>query len=133
MKKLLIAALLFAGKLFAQGDSIVVRKDPRVDSLVQKQIQVNDITTRESRKTTPGFRIQVMSSTERNKVFDAKAKIYKDYPELKAYIIYRASRYTLKVGNFKTEDEALPYFNRLSRTYTAGVYIIHDKIELKQD
>jgi hypothetical protein len=133
MKKILIITLLFANKLFAQGDSIIVHKDPRVDSLIQKQIQINDITTRESRRSMAGFRIQVISSTDRNKVFATKAQVYQQYPELKAYITYQASHYKLKVGNFKTEEEAKPYFERISRLYPTGVYMIHDIIEVRPD
>ncbi|HVM89792.1 MAG TPA: SPOR domain-containing protein [Puia sp.] len=132
-KPLIIILFLHAHKLFAQSDTIIVHKDPRVDSLIQKQIQINDISTRESRRTTAGFRIQVISSSDRNKVFSTKARIYQQYPELKAYIIYRASHYTLKVGNFKTQEEAQPYFDKISRLYTTGVYIIHDMIEAKQE
>jgi hypothetical protein len=133
MKKILIISLVFANKLFAQSDSIVVHKDPRVDLLIKKQIQINEITTRDSRRSMPGFRIQVIASSDRNKVFSTKAKIYQQYPELKPYIIYLAPNYKLKIGNFRTQEEAQPYFDKLSRLYPTGVYIIHDMIEVKPD
>jgi hypothetical protein len=133
MKKILVIIFLFANKLFAQTDSIIVHKDPRVDILIKKQIQINEVTTRDSRRSMSGFRIQVIASNDRNKVFSAKAKIYQEYPELKPYIIYLSPNYKLKVGNFKTEEEAQPYFDKLSRLYTTGVYIIHDMIEVKPD
>ncbi len=133
MKRILTIALFISNKLFAQSDTIIVHKDPRVDSLIKKQIQINEITTRDNRRSASGFRIQVISSSDRNKVFSAKAKIYQQYPELKPYIIYLAPNYKLKVGNFKTQEEAQPYFDKLSRLYTTGVYIIHDAIEVKPD
>ncbi len=133
MKFFFIAILFFSNKLFAQSDSIIVHKDPRVDLLMKKQIQINEVTTRDSRRTMSGFRIQVISSSDRSKIFTAKAKIYQEYPELKPYIFYLAPNYKLKVGNFKTQEEAQPYFDKLSRLYPTGIYIIHDAIEVKPE
>jgi hypothetical protein len=135
MKTILIAGLLLTGRLFAQTDSasVVVRKDPRIDLLIKKQIQINEETTRESRRNMPGYRIQVINSKDRNKVFAVKTKIYQDYPELKPYLMYQPPNYKLKVGNFKTEDEATPYLKQLSKLFPTGVYLIHDIIEVKPE
>ncbi|MBS1933193.1 MAG: SPOR domain-containing protein [Bacteroidetes bacterium] len=136
MKKILIFILSLAcTKIFAQTDSgsVTVTKDPRIDLLIKKQIQINDETTKDSRRTAPGFRIQVISSDDRNQVFAAKAKIYKEYPELKPYIVYLPPNYRLRVGNFKTQEEAQVYFDKLSKLYPTGIYIVHDVIEVKPE
>ena|ERR1039457_6862022 len=132
-RNIAIMLLLITAKLFGQTDSIAVHKDPRVDLLIKKQIQINEVTTRDSRRSMPGFRIQVIASNDRNKVFSAKAKIYQQYPELKLYILYLPPNYKLKVGNFKTQEEAQPYLDRLLGLYPTGVYIIHDMIEVKPE
>ena len=113
-------------------DSLIYR-DPRVDSLIKKQIQINEVTTRDSRRNIPGFRIQVASSNDRNLVFNIKTKIYQLYPELKPYLIYQPPNYKLKVGNFKTPEEAEPYLQKLSQDFPSGVYLVHDIIEVKPD
>ncbi len=135
MKKSLVVILFFAGKLYAQTDSgsVVVQKDPRIDMLVKKQIQINEETTREARSHIPGYRIQIINSSDRNKIFAAKTKIYQQYPELKPYLIYQAPNYKLKVGNFKTSEEAEPYLNQLNKLFPSGVYVIHDIIDVKPD
>lgn len=119
-------------KSFAQADSgtVVVRKDPRIDDLVRKQIQINEETTRDSRRNVPGFRIQVINSTDRNKVFSAKARVYQEFPDLKPYLIYQAPNYKLRVGNFKTQEEAEDFEKQLSRLFPSGLYIIRDIIEV---
>ena len=63
---LTLLTLFLAMQLHAQKDTagIVVYKDPRIELLVRKQIQINEVTTRDSRRTAPGFRIQVINSTE---------------------------------------------------------------------
>jgi hypothetical protein len=136
MNKICIIILLLAAeKMFAQTDSgnIVVHKDPRVDLLVKKQMQINEETTRESRRNIPGFRIQVINSTDRNQVFAVKTKIYQLYPDLKSYLIYQSPFYKLKVGNFKSEDEASPYLEQILKLYSTGVYIVRDIIDIKPD
>ena len=135
MNRTLFLLLLLPAKIFAQTDSasVTVNKDPRIDSLIKKQIQINEETTRDSRRNVPGYRIQVINSSDRNKVFSAKTKIYQKYPELKPYLIYLAPNYKLKVGNFKTPEEAQPYLDQLTQLFPSGVYLIHDVIEVKVD
>ena len=131
MKVLLILVFLYNGMTYAQ-DSLIYR-DPRVDSLIKKQIQINEVTTRDSRRNIPGFRIQVASSNDRNLVFNIKTKIYQLYPELKPYLIYQPPNYKLKVGNFKTPEEADPYLQKLIQNFPSGVYLVPDIIEVKPD
>jgi hypothetical protein len=134
MNKIVFVALLFLARQgLAQTDTggLVVRKDPRVDSLVQKQIEINELTTRDARRNIPGFRIQVINSPDRNKVYAAKVKIYEEFPDLKPYLLYQAPNYKLKVGNFKTQDEAEQAMQQLSRLFPSGLYVIRDIIEIK--
>jgi len=131
MKLLLILFFLYNGMVYAQ-DSLIYR-DPRVDSLIKKQIQINEETTRDSRRNIPGFRIQVASSNDRNMVFNIKTKIYQLYPELKPYLIYQPPNYKLKVGNFRTPEEADPYLQKLIQNFPSGVYLVPDIIEVKPD
>jgi hypothetical protein len=123
--------LTYNGLAYAQ-DSLIYR-DPRVDSLIKKQIQINEITTRDSRRNIPGYRIQVANSADRNQVFAIKTKIYQSYPELKPYLIYQPPNYKLKVGNFKTPEEAEPYLQKLTQDFPSGVNLVHDVIEVKLD
>ena len=134
MYKIVFVALLFIARQgLAQKDtgSVVVNKDPRVDSLVQKQIEINELTSRESRRNVPGFRIQVMNSPDRNKVYAAKVKVYEEFPDFKPYLWYQAPNYKLKVGNFKTQEEADQALQQLSRLFPTGLYVIRDIIEIK--
>lgn len=138
-KGLVILSLLFPGKMFAQtfpavdSGTVVVRKDPRIDMLIRKQIEINEETTRESRRNIPGFRIQVINSPDRNKVFAAKTKIYQQFPDLKPYLMYQAPNYKLKVGNFRTQEEAEDFQKQLVRLFPSGLYVVRDTIEVKPD
>lgn len=109
MHKYLVGLLLLiAGQSRAQSDTtgVVVKQDSRIEQLVRKQIEINAQTTLETRRHVPGFRIQVISSPDRNKVNAAKVKMYEQFPDWKPYVLYQAPNYKLRVGDFLTEDEA---------------------------
>jgi hypothetical protein len=127
---------LYSGTVSAQ-DSVLasgaIQRDPRVDSLINIQIRINEITTRDTRRNQPGYRIQVANSKDRNQVFAIKTQIYQQYPELKPYLIYQPPYYKLKVGNFKTQEEAQPYIDKLTKFFPSGVYLVPDIIEVKPE
>ncbi|MEO6315024.1 MAG: SPOR domain-containing protein [Chitinophagaceae bacterium] len=118
----------------AQTDStssIVIHKDPRVDVLIKKQTQINEVTTRESRRNVAGYRIQVINTSDRNAAIAAKTKIYQLYPELKAYLLYQAPYFRLRVGNFKDREDAEDYRKSLSNEFPNSVFIVRDTVEVK--
>ena len=131
-KGLIIVSLLFSVRAVAQADTsgVVIRKDPRIDQLVHKQMEINEETTRDSRRNMPGFRIQVMNTPDRNKVFAAKTKVYQAFPDLKPYLLYQPPNYKLRVGNFRTQEEAEDFVKQLSSIFPSGLYVIRDTIEV---
>ncbi|WEK35752.1 MAG: SPOR domain-containing protein [Candidatus Pseudobacter hemicellulosilyticus] len=135
--KAIFAFLLvcFAQSLNAQTDTntVVVHIDPRIDLLVKKQIEINEFTTRNARRSAPGFRIQVVNTNDRNKAFAAKTRVYQNFPELKAYLLYKAPFYKLKVGNFRERAEAEEYLDAIKQHFPGGVYIVPDTIEVSPD
>jgi hypothetical protein len=136
MKILFTVLFLFTvGFLYAQTDTntVMIFKDPRIDILVKKQVDINEEATRDSRRTAQGYRILVINSNDRKKVFAAKAKIYQLYPDLKPYLLYQAPFYKLKVGNFKTKDEAQEILDALSKDFPTGLFIVRDIIEVKPE
>jgi hypothetical protein len=132
---ILVPLLLWMCEVSAQDStgSVVVNKDPRIDMLVNKQIEINEVTTRNSRRAAPGFRILVVSSNNRNKVIEAKTMMYREFPELKAYMMYQSPFFRLKVGNFRERVDAEEYLPRIQRFYPTGVYIVTDTIEVRPD
>ena len=132
---ILIPLLLWITEVSAQDSSasVVVNKDPRIDMLVNKQIEINEVTTRNSRRAAPGYRILVISSNDRNKVIQAKTKMYQEFPELKTYMMYQSPFFRLKVGNFKERTDAEEYLPRIQRYYPTGVYIVTDTIDVRPE
>jgi hypothetical protein len=132
MYKLFVIIFLGLGlRGAAQDTTVVVTKDPRIDQLVKKQIEINEVSTRESRRFVQGYRIQVANSPDREKVLAAKTKVFEQFPDWKPYLLYQSPNYKLRVGNFKTQEEAQDAVKQLSRFFPSGLYIIQDVIELK--
>ena len=138
MKKIFFAFLIFIvyksnGQDVVDSNSIIVRKDPRIDLLVKKQAQINEETTKDARKTGKGFRLLVINTTKRDDAIAAKAKVYTNFPELKAYLLYQSPYYKLKVGNFKDRKEAEEYQKKMKYYFPSGVFIMNDIIENKPE
>ena len=129
---LFFLALLFAGAVSGQtaNQSVTVIKDPRIDLLVKKQVESNEILTRDERSTTAGYRILVINTVDRAKATEAKTKMYQAFPELKSYLSFQAPKFHLKVGNFRDRAEAESYLESIKLTFPTGVYIVRDTIEV---
>ena len=118
----------------ADSDStIIIHKDPRIDLLVSKQAQINELTSRDARKTGKGYRLMIISTNSRDEAIAAKTKVYTYFPELKAYLWHQSPYYKVKAGNFKDRKEAETYQERLNAYFPNGVFIMNDVVELKID
>ena len=142
MKKIIVVTVaLISLKSMAQDTAskkldsnfVIVHKDPRVDLLIRKQAQINEETSRESRKSGKGYRLMVISTISRDEATNAKSKIYTYFPELKAYLWHQSPYYKLKAGNFKERKEAEEYQKKLNMYFPKGVFIMNDIVELKPE
>jgi hypothetical protein len=117
----------------ADTNSVVVHKDARIELLMTKQAEINEVTSRDSRKTGKGFRLMIISTNNRDEAIAAKTKIYTYFPELKSYLWHQSPYYKLKAGNFKDRKEAEVYQEKLSAYFPKGVFIMNDIVEYKLD
>ena len=138
MKKiLLLVAILWSLSSFAQdtttvdSNTVIVHKDPRIDLLISKQAQINEQTSRDSRKTAKGYRLMIISTNNRDEAISAKAKVYTYFPELKAYLWHQSPYYNVKAGNFKDRKEAEAYQKKMNVYFPKGVFVMNDIVELK--
>lgn len=120
-----------AGRKKPDSVFVTVHKDPRLDLLVKRQAYINELTTREGRRTDKGFRLMIISTNNREEALAAKTKVYTFFPELKAYLWYQSPYFRVKAGNFKDREEAEKYQKRLNTYFPKGVFIMKDIIEVK--
>ena len=134
---LLFTFYFLLGKSFAQADSVatikdtvVVNKDPRLDILTQKQALINKRSQMmTSNGLYKGYRLQLLSTNNRNQAFKLKYDLLTNFPDQKAYVSYQAPYFKVKFGNFLHRDEAEKIRKQLTKSYPAGVFIVEDAIE----
>jgi hypothetical protein len=133
---LFLMTFFFYTGLQAQNEnSVTVIKDPRIDLLLRKQAEINDVSTRTAtrRRTARGYRILIISTNKRDEAIAAKTAVYNYFPELKSYMWHQSPYYKVKVGNFTTRAEASNYQKRLSPFFPRGVFIMNDVVEIKPE
>ncbi|ANH81280.1 sporulation protein [Niabella ginsenosidivorans] len=139
MKNLISAfLLLLSSGLYAQQSdhaSVNVYKDARVDLLLKKQADVNDVSTRNStrRRTAPGYRLLVISTNSKQEAIAARTKIYSSFPELKPYMWHQSPYYKVKVGNFTSRQDAQAYQKKLAPYFPGGVFLMNDVVEVNPE
>src|SRR5688572_1465987 len=140
MKRIIaIVLLVFSLGAFSQdivttdSSSVTVHKDPRIALLVNKQMQVNELTSRDARKNGKGFRLLIIRTNNRDEAIAAKSKVYTYFPELKAYLWHQSPYYNVKAGNFTDRKDAEAYQKKMNTYFPKGVFVMNDIVEIKLD
>ena len=127
---IVLITLLLAGTHLLANDTIIVRKDPRLDILSQKQSEINRRTGMlTSSGLYKGFRIQVISTTNRDQANKVKSDVLSRFTDQKAYLTYNSPYFKVRIGNFITKEDAEKFRQQLSKYYPQGVYVVADAIE----
>lgn len=140
MKKLLFSILCLTGlQTFAQNDStspvaVVVHKDFRLDILARKEAELNAAAIKAASRTAMGYRLQVLSTNDREYAMKIRTQLLQRYPDQKVYMHYQMPYVKLRFGNFVTKQEAELYKKQISRMLNgASVYTIAERIEVKPE
>lgn len=136
MKKLqlLILILFIATVTFAQTKGkVTILKDPLIDSLIAKRIELNTKKPTTTNPTSPvivsqmGYRVQIFYGLDRRETFSEQAKFKALYPRFNTYITYKEPNYYLRVGDFRTRLEAQNLLNELRSNFPT-LFIFREKI-----
>lgn len=131
---LLIGSLLFFQSFsVAQQhiDSIIsvdlkIERDVELDSLLLRHIRVN-----EAKDAFDGYRLQLFSGSGTMARKDANAlriEFMERYPEVPAYLIYQSPNFKVRVGDLRTELEAIRLQRDLAYRYP-GAFVVRDEIK----
>ncbi len=112
------------------NDSVVVKKDARLDLLTAKQIAMNKrLSMMTPNGMYKGFRIQVISTSRRDDAFKVRADLISQFPDQKTYVVFQSPSFKVRIGNFLKKEEAEKLKAQLNKLYPNGVYIVDDGIE----
>lgn len=121
---------LISGHVVWASDTIVVKKDARLDLLTAKQAQINKRTAMlTSNGQYKGFRVQVISTNSRDQALRVKTELLNRFPDQKTYTSYQSPLFKVRIGNFVKKEEAEQFRKMLNRLYPQGVYVVEDVIE----
>jgi hypothetical protein len=112
---------------------VTVRKDPRLDVLSAKQAEINKRSkVLAGNGFKRGYRIQVANTQNRDEANNVKAEMLRRFPDQKAYMLYQAPNFRVRIGNFSTQREAEGLKKMIALLYpNRGIYIVSDLIEYK--
>ncbi|WP_291912756.1 SPOR domain-containing protein [Chitinophaga sp. CB10] len=130
---ILICCLLGSTCVMAQdvasNGNVKVIKDSRIDVLIKKQIYINTLAIRNQ----PGFRVQVISTNKRADANEAKQKVMQLYPDVRTYLEFQAPYFKVRVGDYKSREEASELRDKLSSLFSGGVFVVPATINVTPD
>lgn len=109
--------------------SVVVTQDAKIHYLVNKHIAIN-----EEDKTIDGWRIQIYNSSgkeAREEANDVREKFLNKYPDVKAYLIYQPPYFKIRVGDYRTKQDAYEVYVDMVKSFPVS-YLVPDKINLPE-
>ena len=114
--------------------SVSVTKDDRIDLLGERMLAYN-IALAKNLRSSRGYRLMLLSTSDRNLAMQLRTKLLREYPEHKVYMAFQSPFIKLKMGNFEDRGEADDLRKQLLRQkVTLGnIYIIPETIELKPE
>jgi len=108
----------------ADTGSLTVIQDTLIDYLLSKHQQGLI-----EKKMVTGYRVQIIASTDRNKVIQEKTAFLQIFPDDKIYMNYFQPNYRLRAGDFKTKIEANQYLKKVLHYFPAA-WVVNDNINV---
>ena len=95
-----------------------VRQDARIDTLLQRHIAMNK---RLNGTFSSGLRA-------REQAMEVKTEFLRKYPNEQAYMLFRTPDFKVRVGDFRTRNEALALKEQIKKSYP-NAFLVKDIIQ----
>ena len=109
-------------------DYSYVNRDLRVDHLVEKHRLYN-----QTNPGVDGFRVQIFFDSGNNSKKAAQTsreKFMETYPNVPAFLTFKAPYYRVRVGNFRTKLEAEGFLFQLATGYP-NAFTVPDRVQIE--
>lgn len=107
---------------------ITIVQDAQITELVNRHVQINV----DNESQIEGWRIQIYNSSgseSKKEALEIRNKFLAKYPDIKAYTVYQPPFFKIRVGNFRTREEAFFYFKEIVKDFPIS-YLVQGKIDL---
>lgn len=117
------------------GEGVVqVRQSEAISNLIgRRQVGENRETV-----TIDGYRVQLFSGNQQNKskeeAFAKERRVHTLFPELATFVTFRSPSWRLRVGNFRSYEDADQVMRRIKRALPdmgREMYVVRDEIKLE--
>ena len=129
-KDISVEQLMNEGRPRYMPGSLHIIQDQAIDTLVSRHILMNA-----SKEGIDGWRIQIYRGGHRTANEDSnkvRARFMEEYPELPTYRTFdRPNWFKVKVGDFRTREEAAKIFFEIQKRYP-DAYLIQDVISFSK-
>ncbi|MBL0340292.1 MAG: SPOR domain-containing protein [Bacteroidetes bacterium] len=123
---LTVLFLLFLIPETCLGQYSMKSQDSLVKVLMNRHIAIN-----QSKKTMPGYRVQIFFGPQRLKANEVKTDFLQIYPNVGSYLVYHQPNFKIRVGDFKTRLEAMKFLKELQPIY-ATAFLVKDEVKLPE-
>lgn len=124
IKKVLVLGFVLMLIKTASAQYVQVLGNAELDTLVQRNIESNQLTN-----GIQGYRVQIFFGSDRKGANDARTRFLQLYPNTEAYLLYQQPNFKVRVGDFRTQQEAQALFKALLPHFER-VFLVPDKINL---
>ena len=106
-------------------DRLNVERDARLDKMLKWHIEKN-----EEREGMEGFRVEIFFSSNldaKEQALDTKVNFLSEYPEYPVHIKFVAPNFRVRVGDFRTKNEAWKLYKQIQKDYPTA-FVVPDII-----
>ncbi len=107
-------------------NNLNVNQDPRIDKMLSWHIENNKFKNK-----IEGFRVEIFFSSDtdaKEKAIKKKEEFLAIYPENIVHVKYISPNFRVRVGDFRTKNEALKLYKEIKNTYPLA-FIVTDEID----
>jgi hypothetical protein len=95
--------------------------------VIEKGLATKPVYRKPHLVTTKGYRLRMIITRDRNKAIQLKGHLMYTFPSTKVYLTYRQPYFRVKMGNFKTTEEARLFKKKQLKDFR-NVFIVRDNI-----
>jgi len=116
MKKsfLYLIAFLICAPL-AHSQDVTINEDFQVEQMISRHIEAN-----KARPVMDGWRIQILSTSDRAKVEEMKSKFRATFPQYSVDWIHIKPNYKLRAGAFASKLDAMEALNQIKKAFPSA-------------
>lgn len=106
--------------------NLVVNQDPDIERMLLWHVENNNIKNK-----IDGFRVEIFFSSDvdaKENALKKKEEFLENYPEESVHVQYISPNFRVRVGDFRTKNEALKLYKEIKNTYPVA-FIVSDEID----